>query len=172
MLREAGVVDAGGAGLLELVRGIAAHVRGEPLPEPPAIRAAVLRPRRVHQELSRFRYCTSFFVEGDEADPDALERELGSFGDSLLVVGSRGAVKIHVHTDEPGRALALATAVGVVEDVDMKNMHAQTPQREQRLAGDAEPPRTAVVAVCAGEGNATSLPRASARRGWSRAARR
>ena len=63
-LTQAGVVDAGGAGLLEIVRGIAAHVRGEPLPEPaPAARAMPLE--AVHQELSTFRYCTSFFVEGE-----------------------------------------------------------------------------------------------------------
>jgi DAK2 domain fusion protein YloV len=151
ILRDAGVVDAGGAGLLELVRGIAAHVRGEPLPEAQAYDAAVPADA-LHQELSRFRYCTSFFVEGEEADPETLERELEKLGDSLLVVGSRGAVKIHVHTDEPGRALALGTAVGVVGTVDIKNMHAQIADREERLT--AEVAHSAVVAVCAGEGNA------------------
>jgi uncharacterized protein len=154
VLREAGVVDAGGAGLLELVRGIAASVRGEALPAPPAYDAAVPGDA-VHQELSRFRYCTSFFVEGEDADPEALERELGKIGDSLLVVGSRGAVKIHVHTDEPGRALALGTAVGVVDNVDVKNMHAQIAEREERLTAElGETARAAVVAVCAGDGNA------------------
>jgi DAK2 domain fusion protein YloV len=151
VLRDAGVVDAGGAGLLELVRGIAASVRGEALAAPPAYDAAVPGDA-LHQELSRFRYCTSFFVEGEEADPEALERELEKIGDSLLVVGSRGAVKIHVHTDEPGRAIALGTAVGVVDNVDVKNMHAQIAEREERLT--AEIAHAAVVAVCAGDGNA------------------
>jgi DAK2 domain fusion protein YloV len=153
-LRDAGVVDAGGAGLLELVRGIAAYVRGEPVPDPPAYEAA-LPDDALHLELSRFRYCTSFFVEGDNVDPDTLERDLGELGDSLLVVGSRGAVKIHVHTDEPGRALALGTAVGIVGDVDVKNMHAQIVDREDRLSAEPrETARSAVVAVCAGDGNA------------------
>ena len=152
ILREAGVVDAGGAGLLELVRGIGAHLRGEPLPEASG-EAERLPLEAIHRELSRFRYCTSFFVEGEDADPEQLEREFAQFGDSLLVVGSRGAVKVHFHTDEPGRALSLATAVGVVEEVDIKNMHGQTAERTERLLADAPSAVCGVVAVCAGTGN-------------------
>jgi fatty acid kinase len=151
VLRQAGVVDAGGAGLLEIVRGISSAVRGEELPEP----APLLGPipfEAIHQELSAFRYCTSFFVEGDGVDPDALEAELGRLGDSLLVVGGPGAVKVHVHTDEPGRVLSLATAVGVIEEVDVQNMHLQTAEREERILV-AEDSVCGVVAVCAGAGN-------------------
>jgi hypothetical protein len=152
-LRQAGVVDAGGAGLLELVRGITAHVRGEPLPEAPILEAA-LPVEALHQELSRYRYCTSFYVEGDEVDPGRLEDELGTFGDSLLVVGARGAVKVHFHTDDPGRALSLGAAAGVLDEIDIKNMHVQTAQRETRLtAAPGAQSATAVVAVVAGEGN-------------------
>jgi uncharacterized protein len=152
-LREAGVVDAGGAGLLELLRGITAYVRGEPLPETASVPVR-LPLEAVHRELSRYRYCTSFYVEGEDADPRRLERELGELGDSLLVVGSPGAVKAHVHTDEPGRALSLATAVGVVEEVDIRNMHLQTAQRSERLAATTRRAVSDVVAVCAGAGNA------------------
>jgi uncharacterized protein len=151
ILKRAGVVDAGGAGLLEIVRAIASHARGEPLPEPAAL-GEPIPVEAVHQELSRFRYCTSFFVEGDDVDPQRLESELSRLGDSLLVVGARGAVKAHLHTDEPGAALALATAVGVIEEVDVKNMHVQTADREERLLTRDEA-ATGVVAVCAGAGN-------------------
>jgi uncharacterized protein len=150
VLKQAGVVDAGGAGLLEIVRGVASHVRGEELPEPAPILGAVPT-EAIHQELSAFRYCTSFFVEGDAVDPDSLEAELTKMGDSLLVVGGPGAVKVHVHTDEPGAALALATSVGVIEEVDVKNMHVQTADREERLLA-AEPTLTGVVAVAVGAG--------------------
>jgi DAK2 domain fusion protein YloV len=150
VLREAGVVDAGAAGLLEIVRGIAAYARGEPLPEP-AEAAESLPLEAVHRELSRYRYCTTFFVEGEQVDPDSLEAELGTLGDSLLVVGAHGAVKAHVHTDEPGRALSIATAVGIVEEIDIKNMHAQTLARTGRLAREGAV--TGVVAVCSGAGN-------------------
>jgi hypothetical protein len=150
VLRQAGVVDAGGAGVVEILRGIAAQVRGEPLPESP-VASAALPLEAVHQELSKYRYCTSFFVEGDAVDPDVFERELGQLGDSLLVVGGPGAVKVHVHTDEPGRALALATAVGDVEEIDIKNMHVQTAERTVRLERQAG--LTGAVAVCLGAGN-------------------
>jgi DAK2 domain fusion protein YloV len=152
VLRQAGVVAAGAAGLLEIVRGIASHVRGEPLPEPTPLLEAIPG-EAIHQELSRFRYCTSFFVEGEAVDPERFEEELGRLGDSLLVVGARGAVKVHLHTDEPGAALALGTGVGVIEEVDIKNMHVQTADREERLAAAAEPTECGVVAVCAGAGN-------------------
>jgi fatty acid kinase len=150
ILREAGVVDAGGAGVLEVMRGIAAHVRGEPLPELEAVTGGIPL-EAVHQELSRYRYCTSFFVEGEGVDPAELEDELTKLGDSLLVVGGPGAVKVHVHTDEPGAALALATGRGVIEEVDIKNMHVQAVDRTERLEREAGV--TGAVAVVLGEGN-------------------
>jgi len=155
VLREAGVVDAGGAGLLELVRGLASALSGEPLPEAPP-RTAELAVEAIHQELSRYRYCTTFLIEGDELDADAIESKLEQLGDSLLVVGDREALKVHVHTDEPGRALAIGTANGVIDRVEIANMHEQTVQREERLleaVPDAPAAQSAVVAVVAGEGN-------------------
>jgi uncharacterized protein len=150
VLRQAGVVDAGGAGIVEILRGIAAHVRGEPLPEGRS-GAGALPLEAVHLEPSKYRYCTSFFVEGDAVDPEDFEAKLSELGDSLLVVGAPGALKAHVHTDEPGRALALATAAGEVEEVDIKNMHVQTAQRTQRLEREAGV--TGAVAVVVGNGN-------------------
>ena len=151
VLKQAGVVDAGAAGLIEILRGIASHVRGEELPEPPPLLEAIPL-EAVHQELSRFPYCTSFFVEGDRVDPDELEAEIQQLGDSLLVVGARGAVKVHVHTDEPGSVLSIATGVGVIEEVDVKNMHVQTAEREGRLVTAEEVAVCGAVAVCAGAG--------------------
>ncbi|HWQ24620.1 MAG TPA: DAK2 domain-containing protein [Gaiellaceae bacterium] len=161
VLRAAGVVDAGGAGLVEILRGVVLGVRGEPLPEAPVERAA-LGLEAIHQELSRYRYCTVFVVEGEGLDQARLERELERLGDSLLVVGDESALKIHVHTDDPGAALSLGTAVGLVEGVEIANMHRQTAEREERLLrpasaapGPAGVPAaaTGVVAVCPGEGN-------------------
>ena len=154
VLREAGVVDAGGAGLVEIVRGLAAGVAGEPLPEAPP--AEGIGFDAIHQELSRYRYCTVILVEGEELDADALEAQLEQLGDSLLVVGDPSALKVHVHTDDPGAAIAAATAVGVLESVEIANMHKQTAEREERLleaVPDAKPNASDVVAVVAGEGN-------------------
>ncbi|MGB2875237.1 MAG: DAK2 domain-containing protein [Gaiellaceae bacterium] len=153
VLRDAGVVDAGGAGLLELVRGLAAALAGEELLEPPP--PEELSAQAVHRELSRFRYCTTFVIEGDDLDADRLESELDGLGDSVLVVGDRTALKAHVHTDDPGAALSFGTAAGAIEGVEIADMHRQTEARAERLleAVAGEVARCAVVAVVAGEGN-------------------
>ncbi|HVW88551.1 MAG TPA: DAK2 domain-containing protein, partial [Gaiellaceae bacterium] len=122
VLREAGVVDAGAAGLVEIVRGLCAALTGEQM-EQPAELAAAVGLDAIHRELSRYRYCTVFVVEGDELDPDGLEAELAELGDSLLVVGDRTALKVHVHTDDPGRALSLGVARGEIAGVEIANMH-------------------------------------------------
>jgi len=160
VLRDAGVVDAGGAGLVEITRGLALGMAGEEIPEAP-IEGEALSFDAIHQELSRYRYCTVFVVEGEDLDLDSLERELERIGDSLLVVGDSSALKVHVHTDEPGVALSVGTAVGVVEGVEIANMHVQATQREERLlevgSGGALPAlatlETGLVAVCPGQGN-------------------
>jgi DAK2 domain fusion protein YloV len=158
VLKEAGVVDAGGAGLLEIVRGVAAAVAGEPVPEAPAEEALEAGLDAVHQELSEYRYCTVFVVEGEGLDLDEVEAELAQLGDSLLVVGDASALKVHVHTDEPGAALAVATSRGVVEGVEIANMHKQTEERSERLLAGAVPDlghtlETGIVAVVPGAGN-------------------
>jgi DAK2 domain fusion protein YloV len=155
VLKEAGVVDAGAAGLVEIVRGVCAALTGEAV-ESPADVPQELGIEAIHQELSRFRYCTVFVVEGQDLDADELERELERLGDSLLVVGDSDALKVHVHTDDPGRALSLGVARGSVAGVEIANMHTQTHQREERLlhaVPGADAPACAVVAVAAGSGN-------------------
>ncbi|MGH3134363.1 MAG: DAK2 domain-containing protein [Gaiellaceae bacterium] len=159
VLREAGVVDAGGAGLVEITRGLALAMAGEDLPEAP-VAGEALGFDAIHQELSKYRYCTVFVVEGEELDQAALESTLERLGDSLLVVGDKTALKVHVHTDEPGAALSAGTAAGVVEGVEIANMHTQTSQREARLvesAGGSLPTlatlETGLVVVSPGQGN-------------------
>ncbi len=154
VLRDAGVVDAGGAGVVEIVRGIALAVAGEPLPEA-EIAPAELALDGIHQELSRYRYCTTFVIEGAELDPSALERDLERLGDSLLVVGDASALKVHVHTDDPGAALSRGTAAGVIGGVEIANMHRQAAAREERLlsAPSTVALRCGLVAVCQGAGS-------------------
>ena len=155
ILTEAGVVDAGAAGLVEIVRGIEAALAGHALP-PPVEHDRELGLDAIHQELSRYRYCTVFVVEGDDLDADELEDELERLGDSLLVVGDRTALKVHVHTDDPGRALSLGTARGAIAGIEIANMHTQTHQREERLlhsVPEQEPAVSAVVVVTSGSGN-------------------
>jgi hypothetical protein len=156
VLAEAGVVDAGAAGLVELMRGLVSVLTGEPLPERPTEAAWKVDEDAVHQELSRYRYCTVFVVEGEVLDAKTLESELEPLGDSLFVVGDATALKVHVHTDDPGRALSLAVARGTVEGVEIANMHQQTREREERLL-HAVPAASAhastAIAVAGGRGN-------------------
>jgi hypothetical protein len=153
ILREAGVVDAGGAGLVELLRGLAGAVTGEALPAAPA-EEAPSGADAIHLEPSRYRYCTIFVVEGEALDRDGLEAQLERLGDSLVVVGDESALKVHVHTDDPGSALSLGTSAGTIDGVEIANMHEQQEQRERRLSlVRSAPVKSGVVAVVAGEGN-------------------
>jgi DAK2 domain fusion protein YloV len=153
VLREAGVVDAGGVGLVELLRGLAGAVSGEVVPAPPAATAPP-GPEAIHLEPSRYRYCAVFVVEGERLDRDGLETALERLGDSLVVVGDETALKVHVHTDDPGAALTLGTAAGTIEGVEIANMREQQERRERRLSlVPAVRAKSGVVAVVAGEGN-------------------
>jgi DAK2 domain fusion protein YloV len=154
VLREAGVVDAGGAGLVELLRGLAGAVTGEAVPAAPEVASEIAGPDAIHLEPSRYRYCTVFVVEGDALDQDDLEARLEQLGDSLVVVGDETALKVHVHTDDPGAALSLGTAAGTIEGVEIADMHEQQDRRERRLSlVPSTRAKSGVVAVVAGEGN-------------------
>src|SRR5205814_9686454 len=110
----------------------------------------------VHQELSEYTYCTAFLIEGNQLDREALEGELERLGDSLLVVGDERAIKVHVHTNDPGAALSVGTRAGTIDRIEIANMHEQTHQREERLLSlvpDAPAAQSGVVAVVAGDGN-------------------
>src|SRR5207244_1090303 len=140
-LREAGVVDSGAAGLVELVRGFAGRGGAAP-PQTVPLEA-------VGHELSRYRFCTSFVVEGEELDAGAFQVELERLGDSILVVGSATALRIHVHTEEPERAVSLGRARGAVELVEIADMHEQIAARTHRLE------QAACVGVAVGDGAGT-----------------
>jgi DAK2 domain fusion protein YloV len=172
VLREAGVVDAGAAGLVEILRGIVASLAGEELPEAPAAAEEEAGLEAIHQELSPYRYCTVFVVESNAApgaklDADELEQKLERLGDSLLVVGDQTALKVHVHTDDPGAALSLGVAQGTIAGVEIANMHEQTAQREARLlqavAEPHERPASSVVAVAVGAANRQAFESLGAR---------
>jgi fatty acid kinase len=154
VLREAGVVDAGGAGLVELLRGLAGAVSGEAVPAAPEVAGEVVGADAIHLEPSRYRYCTVFVVEGDALDQEVLEARLEELGDSLVVVGDETALKVHVHTDDPGAALRLGTEAGTIEGVEIANMHEQQEQRDRRLSlVPSTRAQSGIVAVVAGDGN-------------------
>jgi fatty acid kinase len=134
VLRDAGVVDAGGYGVIVIFAGVIAALRGE---APPAV--AHHAPARVtHPEhaSSTYRYCTNFAVTGAELDAGGYLAALEAMGDSVLVVGDRTTLKVHVHIDDPERAIALFDGAGEVSRLDVADMRAQIGRREARLAGN------------------------------------
>ena len=160
VLADAGVVDAGGFGLVVLVEGAANGRAGTRTPiaarfaQPVA--AAVAEEQM--EEESDFTYCTSFLLTSSGLDQASLDDRLSRLGDSLLIVGDERQLKVHIHTDEPGAVLGIAGALGALTEIEIDNMKEQKAARERRLAGAAaRPPLDAglaqVVAVVAGEGN-------------------
>jgi uncharacterized protein len=148
VLAEAGVVDAGAHGLVVILAGIVAGLRGELEAIPEVAHHAPPRQTRPHHFDSRFRYCTNFIVTGWGLDSRSFVKRLEEIGDSVLVVGDQATLKVHLHTDEPEVAVAVFEEAGDVQRLDVGDMREQIEARERRLA----PARTGVVAVAAGNG--------------------
>lgn len=155
VLREAGVVDAGGYGLTVLFAGVISALRGGEPPEVAHHRAA--RVTHPQHQSSTHRYCTNFAVTGSGLQPRGFIEALERIGDSVLVVGDETTLKVHVHTDDPDAATALFGAAGTISHLDVADMHAQVEERAERLAtngGAAVPTQAACggLAVVSGTG--------------------
>ncbi|HWO84195.1 MAG TPA: DAK2 domain-containing protein [Solirubrobacterales bacterium] len=147
VLRESGVVDAGGHGLVLILAGVVAGLRGDGAAVPEVQHHEAPRRSLPHHEDSRYRYCTNFIVSGKGLQNRRFLPRLEGLGDSVLVVGDDVTLKVHVHTDEPAAAVAVFEGVGEVANLDVADMREQMAERDARLSG-----RTGVVAVAAGDG--------------------
>jgi len=148
VLRESGVVDAGGYGLVLILAGVVAGLRGDGAELPEVSHHEPPRLSLPHHVDSRYRYCTNFIVSGTGLGSREFLPRLEGLGDSVLVVGDEATLKVHVHTDEPEAAVALFEGAGEVTNLDVADMREQMAEREARLAGG----RSGVLAVAAGEG--------------------
>ena len=160
VLKQAGVVDAGGAGFLLLLDALLHVAAGRPLPPPPEAPAGpVAAP--VREEAAGphdLRYEVMYLLEApDEAIP-AFKREWAGIGDSIVVVGGDGTWSCHIHTDDVGAAIEVALGHGRPREIRVTDLRDQVEEeRWVREAADAvpqggDPPTTAVVAVATGEG--------------------
>ena len=131
ILREAGVVDAGGYALVVLLAGMVGALRGSEPPELEHHRAA--RVTHPQHSSSTYRYCTNFAVTGSGLEQRRYIQALERIGDSVLVVGDPTTLKIHVHTDDPDAATALFAEAGVVSHLDVADMREQVQRRDERL---------------------------------------
>jgi len=148
VLRDSGVVDAGGYGLVLIMAGVVAGLRGGAGAVPEVNHHEAPRISRPHHEDSRYRYCTNFIVSGTGLDSRRFLPRLEGLGDSVLVVGDEVTLKVHVHTDEPEAAVALFEGVGKVTNLDVADMREQVAARQARLQSG----RTGALAVGAGDG--------------------
>ncbi len=149
--RDADVVDAGGYGLVLILAGVVAGLRGDSADVPEIAHHEPPRLTRPHHADSRYRYCTNFIVTGSDLAGRGFVPRLEELGDSVLVVGDEATLKVHVHTDEPEAAVALFEGAGAVSQLDVADMREQIAQRSERLLVE----RTGVVAVAAGSGMGT-----------------
>jgi fatty acid kinase len=147
-LRESGVVDAGGYGLVLILAGVVAGLRGDDVELPEIPHQQAPRLSRPHHEDSRFRYCTNFIVSGAGLETREFLPRLEALGDSVLVVGDEVTLKVHVHTDDPEAAVELFVGAGRVTNLDVADMREQIAERSARLTAG----RTGALAVAAGAG--------------------
>jgi len=165
VLREAGVVDAGGKGLVVVLEGIiralkdaAARRDIELFDLATSQQKEFVRTRPIDfTDEIEFTYCTEFIVSGRQIPVDTLRQELAPYGDCLLVVGDDRATKVHIHSNHPGLVLECGLKYGALQAVRISNMEEQHQEMRARpaQAGAAKP--VGVVAVGAGEGIATIL---------------
>lgn len=163
-LTQAGVVDAGGRGLLLIYMGYVSCLRGEEVPTEKLDFSAdgEVRFEDDHENIGdiEFAYCTEFLIQNlysdilDE-DIDSFRRRLNRIGDCVLVVGDLTLVKVHVHTNEPGKALEYGLSLGELVNLKIENMVQQ--RRDNQAAQHKEAEETEVkdygmVAVSLGEG--------------------
>lgn len=139
VLKANGVVDAGGFGLALLAQGFTVAASGRAVAV--ADLGVMARPE-LHIELANdwddeeYLYCTEFLLFGEEARHDRVSDYIATMGGSELVVGEDGALKIHVHTDDPASVLAHATSLGEVAEVHVNNMRRQTAARSAALVAE------------------------------------
>ncbi len=160
VLREAGVVDAGGQGLYTILEGALRYLRGEAeqmqFRKPQMIASNIPQPVRLPQMVAAeevpFGYCTEFLLKGEELSPDSITRRLKKKGQSLIVVGDETTVRVHIHTMDPGNVIRYATSLGTMHQVSVRNMDEQHQdflemQKERAPAVDI-----ATIAVVSGDG--------------------
>lgn len=164
VLKENGVVDAGGFGLSILMEAFVAAATGVDISVPDLSTFSLTAPTLTIDlendwEGSAYLYCTEFLFSTPGIDQEKVHDFLAEIGDSELIVGDGGQYKVHVHTDDPGAVLSYMTALGQVADVHIHNMKLQAGERDAVLAADkaaseSQKPRKPIgfVAVAAGEG--------------------
>ena len=142
VLKEAGVVDSGGQGLIEVIKGAYAAFLGKEIDLQaiaPATGSAVTKINMQDTADIKFGYCTEFIIltekEFTDEDEHAFKEYLSSIGDSIVCVADDDVVKVHVHTNDPGLAIQKALTFGQLSRMKIDNMREE---HQEKLIRDAE----------------------------------
>ncbi len=160
VLREAGVVDAGGQGVYILLEGALRYLRGEmeemQYRSPQMVTADLpLSPTAaelVVESEEPYGYCTNFLLEGQKLDPDRIRKKMEDKGQSIVVVGDETTVRVHIHTYDPGSVIRYATSLGTLHQLQVQNMDDQHVGFVEMQRGKLPASDIAVVAVASGNG--------------------
>ncbi len=166
VLKKAGVVDAGGRGLLVILTGFYQMLSGNEVDNLIAFESDKVEGNDPFQNANvdyndlaeiEFAYCTEFWIiniksKTTEADIDRLRESLMELGDSVICIGDLNGVHVHVHTNEPGVALTKALQLGEVDTIKIENMLEQFRSLKNKQAQPEELKPIGMVAICAGEG--------------------
>lgn len=167
VLKEAGVLDSGGTGLLTIFRGFMLAANGE---EPEDLDVAALTPveentedyssnediiASTNVEDIKFGYCSELFIihihdDVTEDDIDRFRDKLCRLGDSVVVVHDTGIIKVHAHSNAPGKVIQFALQLGEIDKLKVDNMREQNRQIKEKMLRERK--EQAVIAVSAGDG--------------------
>lgn len=161
VLKKAGVVDAGGKGLIFVLQGFYNVLAGVEMEDIPLINDNQLDALDnfsgdIHDlENIKYAYCTEYFVinlhnDATEEDIEKLKDKLMDIGDSVITIGDLSMVKVHVHTNQPNKALKYALQLGELDKIKIENMLEQN--RELIAKKEASKKPIAMIAICTGEG--------------------
>ena len=161
VLKNAGVVDAGGKGLICILDGMLYALKTNSIVELMDAGSLADNEQPMAQEYFSteniiFAYCTEFFIKADKIDLDKYKDALRDMGDSQVVVGGAGIVKVHIHTNNPGKVLEMALEQGELSKIKIDNMREQHRELLVEIPVlpnvQTEPQKHGVVAVAMGEG--------------------
>ncbi len=163
VLKKAGVVDSGGRGILVIFTGFCRFINGEEDLE--YTFEDEIKPQSVDEVVAdvsqlgeiEFGYCTEYMIihmhkKTTEADIDKLRERLMEIGDSVICIGDLSLVKVHVHTNEPNRALGYALELGELFNLKVENMREQNRELKKRAEAAVENKEMGMISVAPGDG--------------------
>jgi len=165
VLREAGVVDAGGMGIVVLIGGALCCLSGQNentadlgldslihIPQTPVSIPKLGSDYLDSIEEIQWGYCTQFLIAGQDLDPEQIREKFTAMADSSVVVGDDKYARVHVHALDPGPAISFGVSLGELSQIKIENMSQQNQEFVAGHRSREESPALAVVAVTPGDG--------------------